>query len=115
MSKFTDALQNLVDKIDLAINDFTTLDVVTLSGKISLALNGEKFMKPVELIKKAEASTEISVEAFTHIDFDQDVIQFYKDGLTENDLTYQLHQQAVESSKTARIAMLNFVKEAVAR
>jgi hypothetical protein len=111
MSKLSETMEKLVNKIDTALTDFSTLDVVTLSGKISLAIEGEKFCKPVEVIKKAETTADIKIEAFTHVDFDQDVIQFFKDGLAENDLTYQLHQQAVETSKTARLAMLHFIRE----
>lgn len=115
MSKLSETLEKLVDKIDTVATDLTTLDVVTLSGKISVVLKDGKFIKPAEIIKFAETSADIKIEAFTHIDFDQDLTQFYKDGLAENDLTYKLHQQAVESSKTARMAMLNFIKEAIGR
>jgi hypothetical protein len=115
MSKLSDTLEKLVDNIDTVATDLSTLDVVTLSGKISAVIVNGKFIKPAKIVEKAETSADIKIEAFTHIDFDQDLTQFYKDGLTENDLTYKLHQQAVESSKTARMAMLNFIKEVAGR
>lgn len=115
MSKLSETLEKLAGKIDTVATDFSTLDVVTLSGKISVVINDGKFIKPADIVKLAETSADIKIEAFTHIDFDQDLTQFYKDGLAENDLTYKLHQQAVESSKVARLAMLNFIKEALGR
>ncbi len=118
MSAITEKLERLVNAIDETVTDFTTLDVVTVSGKIQsiIVTDGDKkkYLKPIDLIQNYDpANTDIHVEAFTHIDFDQDVIQFYKDGITENDLTYKLHQQAVEASRTARLAVLNFIKEVV--
>ncbi len=114
MSKLSEKLEKLVSAIDETITDFTTLDVVTISGEIKTIIENNKFIKPVKLIQDYDPKNSlIRVEAFTHVDFDQDVIQFYRDGIKEEDLTYKLHQQAVESSKAARLAVLTFIKEVI--
>jgi len=115
MGTLADKFNGLVDKIDETVTDFTTLDVITVSGDMQTIFNDKKkFIKPADLIHDyVNGVSKINVVAFTHIDFDQDVIQFYRDGLKEEDLIYKLHQQAVESSKTARQAALTFIKEVV--
>lgn len=106
--------QALVDNIGTAANDLSTLDVITLSGDINHVLSTDKkgLMKPLEIAKAFYGKTDgkVTVEAFTHIDFDHDTIQFFKDGLTENDLTYILHQNAVDAAQEARLAFLEFVR-----
>jgi hypothetical protein len=115
MSSLSDKFAKLASSIDETVTDFTTLDVITVSGNMKTIFKADKkFMKPADLIHDyVNKTSDINVEAFTHIDFDQDVIQFYRDGLKEEDLSYKLHQQAVESSKTARLAILTFIKEVV--
>lgn len=115
MPTLSDKFQNILNGLGDAVTDFTTLDVLTISGDIKTIIKGDnKFLKPADLIKDYDPATStVKVEAFTHVDFDQDVIQFYRDGIKEDDLTYKLHQQAVESSKTARMAVLNFIKEMI--
>lgn len=115
MSTLSDKFEKLASSINEAVTDFTTLDVVTVSGNMkTIFKDDKKFMKPADLIYNyVNQASDINIEAFTHIDFDQDVIQFYRDGLKEDDLSYKLHQQAVESSKAARLAVLTFIKEVV--
>ncbi|MBL7971938.1 MAG: hypothetical protein JNL03_10490 [Prolixibacteraceae bacterium] len=115
MSALSKKFESIVNGMNLALVDFTTLDVLTISGNIKSILSKEgKIIKPVDLILNYDAEkTDVRVEAFTHVDFDQDVIQFYRDGIQEEDLTYKLHQQAVESSKAARLGVLTFIKEVV--
>lgn len=116
MSELSIKFEKLVKAIDETVTDFTTLDVVTISGDIKSIINktDKKFIKPVDLIQNYDPATStIRVDAFTHVDFDQDVIQFYRDGIKEEDLSYKLHQQAVESSKAARLAVLTFIKEVI--
>ena len=114
MSELTKKFQDIVNKIDEKITDFTTLDVVTIGGDMNAIIKDGKIIKPLDLITNyISDSSKLKVEAFTHVDFDQDVIQFYRDGLKEEDLTYKLHQQAVESSKAARLAVLTFIKELI--
>jgi hypothetical protein len=107
-------LQEMVDKIETAVNDVTTLDVITLSGDINEVLSEDEksFKKPFEIAKSFYGKTEgkVKVEAFTHIDFDQDTIQFFKSDLKESDLTYKLHQESVKASQEARAAFLEFVE-----
>lgn len=117
MSTLSEKFSKIAESIDEKVTDFTTLDVVTISGNIQSIIKADgKYLKPIDLIKnfdpKADA-TKVKVEAFTHIDFDQDMIQFYRDGLKPDDFTYTLHQDAVESSKAARLAMLAFITEMI--
>lgn len=112
MSELSTKFEKIVKAIDDTITDFTTLDVITVGGNLKLMIKDGKFMKPLEfMIEFDPTKQDIRIDAFTHVDFDQDVIQFYRDGITEEDLNYKLHQQAVESSKAARLAVLTFIKE----
>lgn len=120
MADFKQKLNSLIDKIETTAVDFTTLDVVTLTGNIKLVLAGEgdqkKFMKIPQIIDKyyGDAGSQINFIAISHFDFDQDTVQFVKENLSvEEQKLFELHKQTVESSKVARIAMLNFIKEAV--
>lgn len=114
MSKLSEKFSKLIDKIDDAVVDLSTLDVITISGNIKSIIPDGKFMKPADFIKNYDAqNSDIQVKGFTHIDFDQDVIQFYPENIKEDDLSYKLHQQAVESSKAARQAVFSFIKEIV--
>lgn len=115
MSKLSDKFEKIINSIDETLTDFSTLDVITISGDMkTIFKDDKKFIKPVDLMHAyVNKTSTINVEAFTHIDFDQDVIQFYRDGLKEEDLTYKLHQDAVESSKLARLAVLTFIKEII--
>lgn len=107
--KFEEILQTLGN----AATDLSSLDVVTLSGDINLTLDEKgKMMKPLEIAKKfqGDENGKITVEAFTHIDFDQDKIQFLKQGITKDEITYQLHLDAVKASQEARNAFLDFIE-----
>jgi hypothetical protein len=111
-NKLKEALEGMVDKLKNAAVDLTTLDVVTLSGdvkKVLIADNNKamKVMKPLDIVNGAEGT--LVIEAFTHIDFDQDKVQYFKTDLKETDLSYLLHQEAVDASVEARQAFLDFI------
>lgn len=115
MAALKNKMNKLVGKIDDAVTDFTTLDVITLSGDITLTMNNGKMMKPLEIVNKffKKANSKVSVEAFYHVDFDQDTVQFISEDLGEGDLNYVIHTNSIESAKASRQAMLNFCKEVI--
>lgn len=107
------ALSKIADTIGDAASDLSSLDVLTLSGNLKLIINDKgQYLKPKEIIEAyGSTSGEITVEAFYHIDFDSDTVQYAKDGLEADDFMYQLHVEAIESAKESRQALLTFMKE----
>lgn len=113
-----DKLEKIADGIKDTAVDFTTLDVVTLNGKIDAVLEGSganfKVKSLVKVLEDAKTNADVNVVAFTHIDFDQDTVQFVKKGLgPEEKELWTMHKDSIESAKNSRIAMLNFIKEVI--
>ena len=115
MAALKTKMNALVGKIDEALTDLTTLDVVTVSGDITLIMKGDRYLKPKEIVSTYfnKANAKVKIKAFYHVDFDQDTVQFVADDLGEGDLLYKVHNEAIASAKHSRQAMLNFVKEVV--
>lgn len=116
------------DKLTKIFNDVTTLDVTTLTGNITIEdFNIQKdedgkinFKEIANSISNGLTTEDSNIElvATTHIDFDNDVVQFVKKGLQENETALiNLHTNMVKNSAEARSAMVesilklkNFVK-----
>lgn len=103
------------------VEDVATLDVLTLSGTISLKpapdvvndaegnpteakkIKWDAFFKDVvEKIQTPAEGTQLNVVAYTHAEFDHDSVNFYRtadgdDGLAE------LHRKTVEAAAKARM------------
>ncbi|HFA47797.1 MAG TPA: hypothetical protein ENJ95_02120 [Bacteroidetes bacterium] len=113
---------NAHSKLENFVNDITTLEVVTLSGNITVkdlkltGAGGINFQKVLESIKgKATDSSAISVVAATKIDLDKDIQQFVKSGMTPEDKElFHMHLQAMQQAQVARKAtfemLINIVK-----
>lgn len=104
-------------KLQKAINDLVSLDVVTFSGNlvvdvkaISKEENGTiSFQDVMKNIRgKADDNTsEFTAIAATHIALDKDTVQFVKQGLNvDEERLFHLHLEAVETAVAARAAMV---------
>lgn len=119
-------MPNVIDKIiaraEEGIDDLTTLDVTTLTGRITIEgsmLDEEKKIdvkKLYEAISKKAAPEEgtgnLEVVAFTHLDFDCDSVYFVQEDLSEQDRKLlEHHENAVKTARDTRQAFVNMIKE----
>ena len=115
MAKLKDILTTLRDAAD----DLTTRDVVTLTGtvKITQQQSGKIDLKKLYTALSTAASdtsSDISVVAFTHIDFDTDTVNFVKTGAGEGDKALlEAHQAMVKTSQDTRSAVIKMVKDVI--
>ena len=119
--KQKNSFEIFIEEIKKGVADLTTLDVVTLAGeiKISSSMPGnsskiklQELYKSIE--KSAKADGNLEVVAFTHIDFDCDVVNFVKAGLSEGGKTLlEAHNEMVKTSQEARQAMVKFIRELI--
>ena len=110
----------LKEKVAEIVEDIATLDVLTLTGELTLTEpkteNGRSRLDLSELYealvqatqKRTQGGTEVAatleVVAFTHIDFDKDVCQFVKSNPDEAIL--KSHRDMVQASQDARRAVI---------
>ena len=101
------------------INDMTSLDVVTLTGNLTLQVNDlqgretdqnkplrfGRIMRQLEgKIMKKDAK--ISALAATHVSIDRDTVTFVKENLTPDEAIYlEFHNETVKAAGVARAAM----------
>lgn len=111
-------LQEKLEELGNAIQDLTTLDVTTLSGDVNQVINQEtgKFdlKYAMEELTKADSQLrgEVYIVATTHIDVDQDSVNFVKNELTEDEKSLvATHMESIKAAQEARHAFLNFAKE----
>lgn len=116
-----EATTSLKSKIAEFINDTVTLDVITLSGSIKLVTDAEENAKgDKDIFKwddifekvakelKAENSTEVSVVAYTHAEWDQDSVNY-----VAKDADVKLVEAHGKTVAAAHEARMNAVKSAV--
>ncbi|CAH1000158.1 hypothetical protein LEM8419_01305 [Neolewinella maritima] len=102
------------------INDMTSLDVVTLTGNLTVQVNdlegraaggdGEslkfgRIMQQLEgnIMKK---DSKIHALAATHVSLDKDTVTFVKENLTPEEAVYlEFHNETVKAAGIARAAM----------
>jgi hypothetical protein len=118
---------SVIDKIKTAaadaVNDLTTLDVVTLTGTIDISANvkdGKINLKKVyeNVVKNAKGTTSakaaLKVVAFTHLDFDCDSVNFAKEDLTEaQEMLLKAHRETVSVAQETRMAVVKMIKEVI--
>lgn len=118
--------KSLKTKITDFINDTATLDVLTLTGDITLvaptdisdgsnskeAFNWDNIFKNITKELKADpAKTKVSVVAYTHAEWDQDSVNYVAKG-ADADLV-SAHGRTVASAHEARLNALKSVADAV--
>ncbi len=104
--------------------DLTTLEVTTLTGDIKLLLdksgtgdkktynfkNKDALMNLIGESAQPDSESEIKIVAYSRIDFDQDVINFVKKDLTDDERKlYDLHLESMKTSQEARAGFLTFL------
>ena len=102
------------------INDMTSLDVVTLTGNLTVqvsALEGgsedddSKPLKFSRIMRQLEGrilkkDSEIAALAATHVSLDRDTVTFVKENLSPEEAVYlEFHNETVKAAGIARAAM----------
>ena len=106
-----------------AVNDLTTLDVITVTGTIDISANvknGKINLKNVykDIVNNSKGTTnakaKMKVVAFTHLDFDCDSVNFAKENLTEaQEMLLKAHRETVSVAQETRLAVVKMIKEVV--
>lgn len=100
------------------INDMTSLDVVTLTGNLTVQVNdlqgtdGDgKPLKFTRIMEQLEGNilkkdAKISALAATHVSIDKDTVTFVKENLSPEEAVYlDFHNETVKAAGVARAAM----------
>lgn len=117
----------LADRMKKFLDDVVSLDVVTLSGDITLknadtrpATNQEEALNWSEIFKKitsgmvATDDSKLEVVAYTRAEWDCDSINYVKKGASDAELRLiENHQRAVEAAHRSRYEALQFISKAV--
>jgi hypothetical protein len=112
MPSLKEKLQEIVERLNTAAQDFSSLEVTTVTGDVTQIISNNEF-KFDNITQKCTTGT-LKLVAFHNIKFDQDAVLFVKEQLNgdEKEL-FDLHMKTLESSREARLAFLNFIKEVV--
>jgi hypothetical protein len=110
-------IEGAVAKMEEAIGDVTSLDVVTLTGSISIknSLDDKNNIKLKRLWaaiqEQATAEADLTIVAFTHIDLDADSINFVDRNLTEEKKALLIaHNESVKAAQETRSGIVAMVK-----
>ena len=111
---------SISQKIKKFIDDTATLDVLTLSGKITLVapkaqaggqganaakdLDMDKLFKDVLGKLQTKSTTEVSVVAYTHAEWDQDSVNYVAEGANPD--LVQNHRETVSAAHDSRVKAL---------
>ncbi|THH41248.1 hypothetical protein [Neolewinella litorea] len=100
------------------INDMTSLDVVTLTGNLTVEVNNlqdsdgdDKPLKFTRIMQQLEGNilkkdSRISALAATHVSIDKDTVTFVKENLSPEEAVYlDFHNETVKAAGIARAAM----------
>ena len=101
------------------IEDMATLDVVTLTGNLTVNVNdlqgsdpeGRKALKFSGLMQQLEGNimkkdSKVSALAATHVSIDKDTVTFVKEKLSPEEAVYlDFHNETVKAAGIARAAM----------
>ena len=104
------------------INDMSSLDVVTLTGNLTVQVNDlatgdaatgadNRPLRFTQIMRKLEGSilkrdSEISALAATHVSIDKDTVTFVKENLSPEEAVYlDFHNETVKAAGIARAAM----------
>ena len=102
------------------INDMTSLDVVTLTGNLTVKVedindkeskDGTKPLKFSRIMRQLEGNvlkkgSSISALAATHVSLDRDTVTFVKENLSPEEAVYlDFHNETVKAAGIARAAM----------
>ncbi|MEM9823651.1 MAG: hypothetical protein AAF985_21375 [Bacteroidota bacterium] len=115
-----DKFKEIAGQIKDAVVDFTTLEVTTLTGDVNQIIKTDSSKKTKIDVSnilgklKGSAKGNVSLVAFTQINFDQDTINFIKSDLGEDEIQlFKIHQEAVASAHNGRNGFLSFLQKAL--
>lgn len=117
----SDSATTLGTKIQEFVTDVTTLDVLTLTGDITLVtdsaydeaakkFNWDTMFKGIAEKLKTAAASELEVVAYTHAEWDLDSVNFVKRDLNaaQSNLV-AAHNAAVESAQKSRFEAVKII------
>jgi hypothetical protein len=118
--------EKLTTRVTKFLNDVATLDVVTLTGTVSLEgvqkgadkeqdpLNWDKLFENITAGMKANGANKLEVVAYTHASWDCDSVNYIKSGLTDAEVKLvENHNKAVEAAHRSRYEALQFIGKAL--
>ncbi|MFN7725200.1 MAG: hypothetical protein ACK5QH_09035 [Rubrivivax sp.] len=108
MSSFKDVFNGIAN----AIQDLSTLDVVTYKGRIDITAQGVVPTSFDEVLKQAQAHGQFRVLASTTAALDGDTKVFIDQDATEGEVA--AHQQLVDSATAKRLAVVQLFETAIA-
>jgi hypothetical protein len=120
--------QQLGDRLKNFLNDVVTLDVLTLSGNITLdntvatpaagkgeALNWDNLFQKITSGMTADPANKLEVIAYTHAQWDCDSVNYVKAGASASEQALiENHGKTVEAAHRSRFEALKFVGNAIA-
>jgi len=101
--------------IEKFFTDLTTLDVVTLTGKINLTVANVSNFEDILENLKTTAVSEVKVLAVSHHQIDSDAVMFVKgdlDQVNEKPLL-AMHQETVKAAQEMRNKVVEMVANAI--
>lgn len=116
-----DKLKAVWDKLEAAINDLSSLEVTTISGELTLAIQstgtGNNTKTGIltrdgllNLVKESAANGKLYIVAHTRIELDQDRVDIVKQGMDAGDeKLYQLHVESVKAAQEARASFVSML------
>jgi hypothetical protein len=109
-STFPAKLEEILGRLNNAAQDFSSLEITTVTGKVDFVIENDKFNFD-KLTQHVKAGN-LTLVAQHHIKFDQDAVLFVKEDLNDQQKElFALHMETLKSSREARLAFLNFIKE----
>lgn len=106
-------LKESVTNFAAKIDDLSTLEVLTYTGKLEHAIDSTTGQIDWKAFKPSSGT--LVLVAATRVHADQDTINFRASGVAPDDFAdlIALHRAAVESAQNGRIALLNLVRGAL--
>lgn len=112
-----ESLKAVFTRIKDAADDIASLDVVTLTGDVDIQGSNNKvdLKKLYQTIQaNAISKTNMSLVAYTHLDFDSDAVLFVKGALSEGEKPLvDAHNAMVKASQEARLAFVRAIKDVI--
>lgn len=116
MSDLKDIFSKMVDNLNKAATDLTTLQVTTISGDISHHITDSgslDFTNAIAELKEKNGKTnaQLKIVAATHIDFDHDSFHFVKKNLTKEEKELlENHTRMIAQAQEARATLFSFMQ-----
>ena len=111
--------ETILNGINNAITDFTTLEVTTITGEINRIANDKGQFDSEGLVKtinnpNGDINQNLQIVAHTRIDFDNDTILFVKSDLNDAEKElFKLHNESIENAKKSRQEMIKFMSDVI--